>query len=183
VRLALGLALALSAAGQDPIALQRASLEKQTASVRAQTAALRRPAEAPEPPRNPCAPRDPAEVRDIVDEGARQAGLDRDLVRAVVRQESAYDPCAVSPAGARGLMQLMPATQAHFGVADPFDPRQNVAAGTRFLKQLLESYKGDLSLALAAYNAGPGRVEQHGGTPPYPETLRYVSEILGRLPK
>jgi soluble lytic murein transglycosylase-like protein len=183
VRLALVLAVSAIAAGQDSIALQRASLEKQAASVRVQTAVFRRPAEPPAPPRNSCGRGDAAEIRGIVDEGARESGLDRELVRAVVRQESAYDPCAVSSAGAQGLMQLMPATQTHFGVADPFDPRQNVTAGTRFLKQLLESYKGDLSLALAAYNAGPGRVGQYGGAPPYPETMRYVSEILGRLPK
>jgi soluble lytic murein transglycosylase-like protein len=185
VRFALALlAAAATAAGQDSLALQRASIEKQTASVRAQSAAVRSPERPVEPPRAlPCDRAEAAEIREIVDEGARRAGLDRELVRAVVRRESAYDPCATSPAGAQGLMQLMPAAQAHFGVADPYDPRQNVEAGTKFLKSLLEAYKGDLSLALGAYNAGPGRVEQYGGVPPFPETMRYVSEILSRLPK
>ena len=123
----------------------------------------------------------PEKIREIVDEGAKQSGLDTDLVRAVVRRESAYNPWATSTKGAQGLMQLMPAAQFQFGVTDPYDPKQNVAAGTRLLKQLLEQFGGDLPRALGAYNAGPTRVEQFGGVPPYPETMQYVNGILNDL--
>ena len=123
------------------------------------------------------------EIRDIVDEGAKLSGLDTDLVRAVVRRESAYNPWATSNKGAQGLMQLMPSVQAQFGVTDPYDPKQNVAAGTRLLKQLLDQFDGDLPRALGAYNAGPTRVEQWGGVPPFPETMQYVSGILSDIGK
>ena len=116
-----------------------------------------------------------------MDEGARQSGLDAALVRAVVRKESAYDSCATSIKGAQGLMQLMPSVQLQFGVTDPYDPRQNVDAGTRLLKQLLEQYGGDLARALGAYNAGPAQVEKWGGVPPIPETRQYVEGILSEL--
>ena len=106
-----------------------------------------------------------------------------DLVRAVVRKESAYNPCATSIKGAQGLMQLMPSVQAQFGVTDPYDPKQNISAGTRLLKQLLDTYGGDLPKALGAYNAGTTRVDQFGGVPPFPETMRYVTGILGDLDK
>ena len=108
-------------------------------------------------------------------------GLDTALVRAVVRRESAYDPCATSIKGAQGLMQLMPSVQMQFGVTDPYDPKQNVAAGTRLLKQLLEQYGGDLPRALGAYNAGSAQVEKWGGVPPIPETRQYVEGILSDL--
>src|SRR5205085_361018 len=99
------------------------------------------------------------------------------------RQESGSRPCAVSAKGAQGLMQLMPATSQQFGVADPFDARQNIQAGAKFLKQLLTRYGGDVTKALAAYNAGPGRVDQAGGAVPgIPETIHYVSSILSSLP-
>ena len=117
-----------------------------------------------------------------MDEGARRTGLSTDLVQAVVRKESGYNPCATSSKGAQGLMQLMPSVQAQFGVTNPFDPQQNVGAGTRLLKQLLDLYRGDVMRALAAYNAGAARVDQFGGVPPFPETEHYVSGILGDLP-
>jgi Predicted soluble lytic transglycosylase fused to an ABC-type amino acid-binding protein len=85
--------------------------------------------------------------------------------------------------GAQGLMQLMPSVQQQFGVTDPYDPKQNVSAGTRLLKQLLGQFGGDVPLALGAYNAGAGRVEQYGGVPPFPETVGYVSGILSDMGK
>jgi soluble lytic murein transglycosylase-like protein len=103
--------------------------------------------------------------------------------RAVVAAESAFDVYAVSSVGALGLMQLMPALAEEMGVQDPFDPRENIMAGSRYLKQLLDAHEGDVSLALASYNAGPGTVELYGGVPPYPETQQYVKSITERLAK
>jgi soluble lytic murein transglycosylase-like protein len=103
------------------------------------------------------------------------------LLRAVIERESAYRPCVVSPAGAQGLMQLMPATAGEFGVDNPFDPGQNIDAGAKYLKQLMERYKGDLGLALAAYNAGPTTVDRSAGSPAIPETQDYVRAILDKL--
>jgi soluble lytic murein transglycosylase-like protein len=108
---------------------------------------------------------------------ARQHGLDPLLVKAVILAESAGRPRARSPKGAMGLMQLMPATARRFGVADPDDPAQNVAGGTRYLRWLLDRYGGDVALALAGYNAGEGAVDRHGGIPPYRETQNYVRTV------
>lgn len=93
-------------------------------------------------------------------------------------QESAYRVRAVSPCGARGLMQLMPDMETEFGVTDPFDPRQNIMGGTQLLRQLLDRYHGKVELALAAFNAGPGSVDKYQGIPPYEETRNYVSRVL-----
>jgi hypothetical protein len=120
------------------------------------------------------------DVRTLVAEAARRHGLDPALVLAVVSVESGFRADAVSPKGARGLMQLMPATAASLGVADPLDPASNVDGGTRHLGALVARYGGDLTKALAAYNAGEGAVDQHGGVPPYSETRNYVSKVLGR---
>jgi len=115
---------------------------------------------------------------DPVAEAARRYGVDPLLVRAVIRVESAGDPRAVSRKGAAGLMQLMPATAARYGVADRFDPAQNVEAGTRHLRELLDFFNQDLVLALAAYNAGEDAVLRYGRTvPPYAETRRYVARV------
>lgn len=103
------------------------------------------------------------------------------LVRAVLAQESEGNPRAVSPAGAMGLMQLMPANVREAGVTDPFDPDQNVRAGVAQLREHLDRYRGDVSLALAAYNAGPGNVAKYDGIPPFRETQNYVRKILTRL--
>jgi len=130
----------------------------------------------------PCDPIPAAQLDKLVEESAQQAGLRPDLVRAVIEQESGARPCAVSWKGAQGLMQLMPATSESFGVRDPFDPRQNVDAGTKLLKQLLTKYNNDVSLALAAYNAGEGRVDREGGVPQIPETVNYVNSIQSKLP-
>jgi soluble lytic murein transglycosylase-like protein len=103
--------------------------------------------------------------------------VDPDLVFSVVAAESNFNPKAVSRRGARGLMQLLPATATRLGVKDIFDPAQNIDAGTRFLRDLLARYRGDLALTLAAYNAGPGAVEHYGRVPPYNETVTYVRAI------
>jgi soluble lytic murein transglycosylase-like protein len=122
----------------------------------------------------------------VVDLGRRieatalRHGVDPRLVEAVVRVESAGDPGAVSPKGAMGLMQLMPARAASLGVRDAFDPAENLDGGVRHLRELLDRYRGNLSLALAAYNAGEEAVRRHGGIPPYPETRDYVRRILAR---
>jgi len=116
----------------------------------------------------------------LADEAARRHGLDPALVRAVVAVESGFQPQAVSPKGAQGLMQLMPATARELGVADPFDAAANLDGGSRYLRSLLARYQGDLAKALAAYNAGMGAVARHRGVPPYAETRQYVRKVLGR---
>lgn len=131
----------------------------------------------------PCDPLPSDQLDPLIEENARRQSLSADLVRAVIGQESGSRPCAVSPKGAQGLMQLMPATAEQFGVHDPFDPKQNVEAGTKLLKQLLTKYNGDMRLALSAYNAGPERVDREGGVPQIPETINYVTDILSKLPK
>lgn len=110
-------------------------------------------------------------------------GLPAGLLEAVAQQESALYPCAVSRAGAVGLMQLMPATASEFGVDNPLDPWQSLQAGGQFLKLLLDRYGGDLTLALGAYNAGPSRVDFYGGIPPIAETQNYVDSVLTRMQK
>jgi soluble lytic murein transglycosylase-like protein len=118
---------------------------------------------------------------DLIVAHARQNGVRPDLVRAVVQVESAFNPNARSPKGAQGLMQLMPATARELGVADPYDPEENIRGGVKYLRQLLDRYGNNEELALAAYNAGPGAVDKYGETvPPYRETKDYVSKI-GKL--
>ncbi len=117
----------------------------------------------------------------MIDVAARRENVDPLLVREVARQESGFRPCAVSPKGAAGLMQLMPATQIQLQVQNPFSAQESLEAGSKLLKQLLDRYQGDLSQALSAYNAGPARVDEAGGVPKIPETQNYVSTILNRL--
>jgi soluble lytic murein transglycosylase-like protein len=100
------------------------------------------------------------------------------LLRAVIQAESDFDPRCVSPAGAQGLMQLMPGTANALGVSNAFDPEQNVMGGAQYLRQQLDRFGGDVRLALAAYNAGPGAVRRHGGVPPFAETQRYITRVL-----
>lgn len=116
--------------------------------------------------------------RSIVEHSRRQK-VAADLVRAVIQVESAFNPVAVSTKGAMGLMQLMPATAVELGVANPFDPDQNIRGGVQYLRRLLDRYNGNVELALAAYNAGMGNVEKYGDVPPFKETRNYVKKITG----
>lgn len=131
------------------------------------------PAEATLPPGTP--------VNDMVEHIARRHEVEPVLVHSMMRVESNYNPRAVSPKGAEGLMQLMPGTARRFGVKNSFNPAQNIEGGVRYLKYLLELYGGDQRLALAAYNAGEGAVAKHGGIPPYQETRNYVYQVGKRL--
>jgi soluble lytic murein transglycosylase-like protein len=144
-------------------------------------AAVQQPASVPAPPAAPASPvtRDRKLMYDgLIAEQARLNDVRPDLVRAVVQVESAYNPYAVSPKGAEGLMQLMPATAHQFGVKNAFNPEENVRAGVAYLRQLLDKYDNNEQLALAAYNAGPGAVDKYGQTiPPYSETRNYVARI------
>lgn len=130
------------------------------------------------PPADPSPTAQGSRYSGIVDAAAKQNRLDPALLDAVIGQESGFRPDAVSSAGAVGLMQLMPDTARELGVADPFDPAQNVEGGAKYLRSLLDRYNGRLDLALAAYNAGPGAVDRFGGIPPYAETQRYVASIM-----
>ena len=116
----------------------------------------------------------------LIEEAARANSIEPALVRAVLVAESAGDPKALSPRGAQGLMQLMPETAKRYGVRNVFDPQQNISAGSQYLRELSDRYRNDLQLVLAAYNAGPTAVDQHGGKiPPLKETLDYVPRVLG----
>lgn len=115
----------------------------------------------------------------MVDEICQTQGVDTFLARAVIQAESAFNYRARSKAGALGLMQLMPATAERFGVTDPFDPRQNIQGGVKYLRWLGDYYKGDLEKVVAAYNAGEGSVDRHKGIPPFKETRAYVPRVLG----
>jgi soluble lytic murein transglycosylase-like protein len=119
----------------------------------------------------------PPQYTSIVATAADAYGVDARLIAAVALHESRWNPVLVSTAGAAGVMQLMPDTAAQLGVADSFDPRQNITGGTRYLRKLLDHYRGNLDLALAAYNAGPTAVARHGGIPPYSETRAYVAAV------
>lgn len=119
----------------------------------------------------------PQYLSSIMTEAAARHGVDPRLLAAVAARESRFNPKAVSPVGARGIMQLMPSTARYLGVDDVFDARQNVMAGARYLRTLLDTFHGDLDLTLAAYNAGPGAVQKYNGVPPYAETRAYVRSI------
>lgn len=123
-------------------------------------------------------PTAPADLRDLIDRAARRSGADPALLTAIVAVESGFNARAVSHAGAKGLTQLMDTTARAMGVQDPFDPWQNLIGGARYLNSLLVRYRGDLRLALAAYNAGPSAVDRYGGIPPYQETQRYVVSVM-----
>lgn len=122
------------------------------------------------------------EISGLIKAASAKNQIEPSLLRAVMVQESAFRPCAVSTAGAMGLMQIMPETADDLGLTDPFDPEANVDAGARYLKQMLDRYHGNTSLALAAYNAGPGRTDKANGIPQIPETIGYVSRILSNIP-
>ena len=197
-----GIVLSVAAWAQSPVGPQAASVQKQRAAILIQAASVTgKPAVQPgsfftvpwveaavagvvpsfAPPL--CDPIATPQLDKLIEDSSKQEGVKPELIRAVISQESGSRPCAVSSKGAQGLMQLMPATAAQFNVSDPFDPKQNVEAGTRLLKQLLAKYNGDVPLTLSAYNAGSARVDQDGGIPSIPETMKYVTSILAKLPK
>jgi hypothetical protein len=139
------------------------------------------PVAAPEPILAPVAVPEPPvsnDPRELIRLAAIREGLPPEFVASVARVESAFRPDAISPAGAIGVMQLMPGTAKELG-ADPYDMRQNIDAGTRLLRELLLKYDGDVVKALSAYNAGPGAVARYNGLPPYEETRRYVNKVIG----
>jgi len=178
---------------RESVAAMRISVEKQRAAVAAPLAGAG-PGNAPAvsaasffslpwpPPEAACDPMPAPEIAPLIQQAAQREGVAEGLLRAVAEQESGLRACAVSRKGAMGLMQLMPATAQQLGVQDPFDPEESLVSGARFLKQLLTRFGGDAALALAAYNAGPARVEASGGIPQIPETIRYVQQIMSRLP-
>ncbi|WP_232279031.1 lytic transglycosylase domain-containing protein [Geotalea uraniireducens] len=122
--------------------------------------------------------RNPEEFEPIINACALEYGVDKSLVKAVIHAESGYNPTAVSPKGARGLMQLMPKTAQDLKVTNSLDPAENIRGGVRYLKFLLNTFKGDEALALAAYNSGLSKVAKFGGVPPYEETRNYVAKVL-----
>lgn len=125
-----------------------------------------------------CDPLPASQVDELVTQAGDTASVSPDLLRAVINEESGFRPCAVSEKGAMGLMQLMDGTASDLGVKNAFDPKENVTAGAKFLRQLIDLYNGDTSLALSAFNAGPGRVDASSGIPNIPETMNYVNKIL-----
>lgn len=182
------------AAMQESLQKQQNSLEKQRQSLAAQSAGDQANLDRNDfiapliPPATlSCLPLNPADIDALITPAAKTSGVTSSLLRAVMKQESGFKPCAVSEKGALGLMQLMPATADQFQVSDPFDPVQNVNAGAALLKQLLTRYKGDLRLTLAAYNAGANRADQAAansgnGADPYPaETQGYIAAIFADL--
>jgi soluble lytic murein transglycosylase-like protein len=167
----------------DSMEKQRRSIDRQLASVQRQTTAVAR---TKKPDSSDVAPPGCHRIEDeriagLADKAAARHEVSSALIRAVIRQESGGDPCAVSPKGALGLMQIMPEVADELNLASPFDAEQNIDAGVRRLKQLLGRFNSDLSLALAAYNAGEGAVERSGGVPNFEETKRYVASVLAAI--
>lgn len=168
----------------DSIAKQKASLEKQTGKPTDSFFTTAWTSPAPTLPAPECDAMSEAETAPLIAAAATSQKVDSKLLHAVIQQESAFRPCAVSVKGAMGMMQLMPETADELKVADPFDAEQNINAGARYLKQLLDRFHGDLKLALAAYNAGPARVDgAAAAVPDITETQDYVTQILKALEK
>ncbi len=167
---------------QDSLAAQRQSLQRQ---YRDKAVAMESTDDFISPfpplPQMDCAPLSTDEISALIESASKKTSLQPEVLHAVMKQESAFKPCAVSAKGAQGLMQLMPSTVDLLHVADPFDPTQNVAAGAAFLKQLLDKYKGDLRLALVAYNAGPNRAGAPESNSFPDETQQYIANIFAEL--
>jgi soluble lytic murein transglycosylase-like protein len=165
------------------IAIQRVAVKKQRDSVvpwmlatpRAETAS------GSEGAAEDCDPIGDPELTPLITSAAQQHGVEPKLLRGVIEQESGFHACAISAKGAMGLMQLMPATVDQFKVDDVFNPKQNIDAGATYLRQLLDKYKDDIKLALAAYNAGPTTVDQTGGIPDIKETRDYVEGVIRKM--
>jgi soluble lytic murein transglycosylase-like protein len=184
--------LATAALSQTPAEQQRSAMDKQRAAAQKQAESVGAhlkpwgdpitvagPAFESEKPA--CDPLADTVATPLIDGAAQEHGVDTKLLRAVIDQESGFRPCAVSAKGAQGLMQLMPDTAGELNVDDPFDPKQSIDGGAKYLKQLLDRYKGDIPQALAAYNAGPTATDQAKGVPGIPETRAYVDAILQKL--
>jgi soluble lytic murein transglycosylase-like protein len=175
---------------QEAITKQRSAMEIQREAAHKQADLLRLPPlehtlspSAETPVEWQCDPIPDATVNPIIEGAAKANNVQPDLVRAIIRQESQFHPCAISDKGAEGLMQLMPATAQELAVSDAFDPKQSIEAGVKYLKQLFDKYKGNLELVLGAYNAGPAAVDEVKGIPDIPETKNYVQAILQSLGK
>ena len=134
-------------------------------------------------PPQPPAPELSVPYAELIRKAARKYALDAALLASVIRAESNFDARAISRKNAQGLMQLLPSTAANLAVRNPFDPAQSIDAGARYLRQLLDRYAGNVELALAAYNAGPDRVTQYNGVPPFPETRNYVKKVTSQAAK
>jgi soluble lytic murein transglycosylase-like protein len=168
----------------------RAAIDKQRAAIRKQALSLgawippwSAEMQVEEAQTPPCEVISDDAVGPLIDGAAKAQDVEPKLLHAVIEQESSFHPCAISVKGAQGLMQLMPDTAEQLAVHNVFDPKENIEAGAKYLKQLLDKYKGDLKLALGAYNAGPTTVDQAGGIPDIPETRDYVDSILKKLGK
>jgi soluble lytic murein transglycosylase-like protein len=179
--------IASSALAQNNRNALQAAMEKQRAAAAIQRESVRKQREstalAPLLAESDCEVIGDSAVNPVIEAAAKAQELQAKLVRAVIQQESAFRPCAVSVKGAKGLMQLMPEIIEEFKVGDPFDAKESIDAGAQYLKQLMDRYKGDLSLTLGAYNAGPTAVDEAKGVPNIPETRSYVEAILQALGK
>jgi soluble lytic murein transglycosylase-like protein len=169
---------------QSAMEKQRASIALQRETVRKQMGMAVRLQEEPSGEDSPswdCPAIADPELTPMIENAARLHQVEPKLIRGVIEQESAFHACAISSKGAKGLMQLMPATIEQFNVTDAFDPEQNIEAGATYLRQLMDKYKGDLKLVLAAYNSGPTTVDKTGGIPDIKETQDYVEGVLKKV--